>query len=85
MAVLCISNYARARRAMECQRQRRLSRLSGDSGGYYNNSPHSSSAGGTHDDQQEMMAKTPLLPRRRQIDDGLDSGDDRPVVSLLSV
>ena len=70
IAVLCIGNYFRAKKAMERQRQRRLARLSG--AGRMTNvsgSPaHSSSAGSsivTTDERQHLLAKPPELPRRR--------------------
>ena len=75
VAVLCIGNYYRAKKAMERQRQRRLARLSNGAGRMeeisFTGSPaHSSSAnsGGSStvtDERQHLLPKPPELPRRR--------------------
>ena len=75
VAVLCIGNYFRAKKAMERQRQRRLARLSGNGAGRMggesiaSGSPaHSSSAGSssvTNERQHLLATKPPELPRRR--------------------
>jgi len=77
VAVLCIGNYFRAKKAMERQRQRRLARLSnggnaGEETVSFTASPaHSSSAtsGGsstfTGDERKHLLAKSSDIPRRR--------------------
>jgi type II secretory pathway pseudopilin PulG len=78
VAVLCIGNYYRAKRAMERQRQRRLARLSGQSGviGFAsdNNSPRSIISGSSSSEEQRNlvfggMYPTPTGTQRRKYAD----------------
>ncbi|KAG7353604.1 hypothetical protein IV203_034872 [Nitzschia inconspicua] len=58
VAVLCIGNYYRAKRAMERQKQRRLARLSGQSGAIgAENSPRSiiSGSSSAHSEEQRNL------------------------------
>jgi hypothetical protein len=83
VAVLCIGNFYRARRAMERQRQRRLAQLSshGGNGVIGAESPKSTNSvtSSIHsDDQRQLMLGSdgrgggmyPGEPRRRNVDDG---------------
>lgn len=77
VAVLCIGNYFRAKKAMERQRQRRLARLSNGGGNGATDSPRShyssaTSGGSTGtDEHQHLLSRPPELPRRRN-NDGTD-------------
>jgi hypothetical protein len=78
VAVLCIGNYFRARRAMERQRQRRLARLAGQNGAI--SSPRSSATSGASvqsDEHLHLLAgnkqRLPELPRRRPVEDIVSS------------
>jgi hypothetical protein len=96
VAVLCIGNYFRAKRAVERQRQRRLARLSNGGSGYIDSprSHYSSATSGgspqSGDEYQHLLSKTPDLPRRRVVEDEgahlLAMNDDtRRAVNLMSV
>jgi hypothetical protein len=84
---LCVGNYKRALRALERQRQRRLSRLGGAAG----ESPKSSTTSGSVDldtERQHLLAPS----RRRQVDNSssdmeslLFKVDDRQAANLLGV
>jgi len=68
VAVLCVGNYFRAKKAMERQRQRRLARLAGGGGGGNGglvDSPRSQYSGtsSTYSDHQDRV---PLHPNRQQ-------------------
>jgi hypothetical protein len=80
VAVLCIGNYYRAKKAMERHRQRRLARLSHGAGGsvgvskddkLVDGSPGSNysaaTSGGsmTANEREHLLARPPELPRRR--------------------
>ena len=58
VAVLCIGNYYRAKRAMEKQKQRRLARLTGNAGngvmGVESPGSYDSTAS-SHDEQQHLL------------------------------
>lgn len=78
VAVLCIGNYYRAKRAMERQRQRRIARLSGAKGFAADspNSHQSSSSSHLSDDQHHLLGNQQQhmnAARRRNFDDGTDS------------
>ena len=85
VAVLCIGNYYRAKRAMERQRQRRLAQLSshGGNGVIGTESPRStfSGASSAHSDEQKQFLGSAAgkgggiyagEPRRRNVDEGAD-------------
>jgi hypothetical protein len=83
---LCVGNYKRALRALERQKQRRLSRLGGAAG----ESPKSSTTSGSVDldsERQHLLAPA----RRRQVDNSSDMEsllfkvDDRQAANLLGV
>lgn len=95
VAVLCIGNYFRAKRAMERQRQRRLARLSNGGNGFID-SPKSTYSSGTsggstrsEGEHQLLLHKTPDLPRRRNMEEeGTDlllMNENRTVANLMSV
>ena len=76
VAVLCIGNYYRAKKAMERHRQRRLARLSHGAGGNVQSmvgdkashiSPGSTYSGesGVVDERKPLLAHPSELPRRR--------------------
>jgi hypothetical protein len=74
VAVLCIGNYYRAKKAMERHRQRRLARLSqgvgypGDLDQVADGSPgsnYSNATSGGSNERQHLLARPPELPRRR--------------------
>lgn len=73
VAVLCIGNYFRAKKAMERQRQRRLARLSHGGGAtdsprsHYSSTTSGGSTAGT-DEHQHLLARPPEIPRRRNND-----------------
>ena len=94
VAVLCIGNYFRAKRAMERQRHRRLARLSNGRNGHIDSpkSQYSSgtgSSGGGGDENQHLLASPDPVPRRRPMEEGTDlllmSEDSRHAVNLMSV
>ena len=80
VAVLCIGNYYRARRAMERQRQRRLARLSGHAGNGVvglgsTESPKSTISGGSsaHSiEQRNLLGSSNAMSHRQHRDHGVD-------------
>jgi hypothetical protein len=101
VAVLCLGNYYRAKKAMERQKQRRLARLSGNAGngvvGLENSSPlssnHSTASTQFNEEQQNLLmgnwTNTGSGPaRRRQAgDDDLlfDVNDTGPRAMVTSI
>jgi type II secretory pathway pseudopilin PulG len=89
VAVLCIGNYYRARKAMERQKQKRLARLSGQSGVVVGEdySPRSIISGGSSRSGEEQ--RNPLLsgmgtqPRRRNADEDLLSQPNKPNIMAV--
>jgi len=91
VAVLCIGNYFRAKRAMERQKQRRLARLAGGGGNgvvdYYS-SPQSqtstpASSTGEYDEKQLLLSKPAEVPRRRN--QGISAGNGNGNGDLLNI
>ena len=78
VAVLCIGNYYRARRAMERQRQRRLARLSGNAGNGVvgsTESPKSTTSGASsaHSiEQRNLLGSSNAMSHRPNRDHGGD-------------
>lgn len=101
VAVLCLGNYYRAKKAMERQKQRRLARLSGNAGngvvGLENSSPlssnHSTASTQFHEEQQNLLmgnwTNTSSGPaRRRQAGEDdlmLDVNDTGPRAIVTSI
>ena len=90
VAVLCIGNYFRAKRAMEKQRQRRLAHLA--AGHSTMDSPRSnyssSGASSTNGGEQQMLITTQQMEgRRRRGDEDLliFSENSRPTMNLIRV
>ena len=93
VAVLCIGNYYRAKRAMERQRQKRIARLSGTRG-FAADSPNSHSTGSHLSDDQNFLFRKQHQQvnnaRRRNYDDGsepllLDIHDSKPPARVTQV
>lgn len=90
VAVLCIGNYFRAKRAMERQRQRRLAQLAA---GHSIDSPRSnyssSGASSTNGGEQQMLLTRQELfdqPRKRGEGDHLIFNENsRPTMNLIRV
>lgn len=101
VAVLCIGNYYRAKRAMERQRQRRLAQLSshGGNGVIGAESPKSTTSvtSSIHSDEQRQLllglaagrggGMYPGEPRRRNVDEGGDllNINDGPRANVLAI
>ena len=100
VAVLCIGNYFRAKRAMERQKQRRLARLSNNNGNGYIDSKYSpkshhssaTSGGSTRsggDENQHLLGSPDLMSRRRPVEEGTDllllNENARQAVNMMSV
>lgn len=100
VAVLCIGNYYRAKRAMERQRQRRLALLSshGGNGVVGAESPRStiSGASSAHSEEQKQLLGSaagrgggmyPGEPRRRNIEEGGDllNLNDRTTANVRAI
>jgi hypothetical protein len=96
VAVLCIGNFFRAKRAAERQKQRRLTRLSNGGGNGVVDSPRSHQSSATSDgsirseEHQYLLGKQPDNPRRRNnMDEGVDlllmNETTRQAVNLMSV
>jgi len=86
VAVLCIGNFFRARRAADRQRQQRLSKL----GGYVDSplSPYSKASGSSSEEHQYPLngKDKPMLPRRRPVEEDLLLFDDsKPAPNIMSV
>ena len=77
VAVLCIGNYYRAKKAMERQKQRRLARLTGNAGNGVMgvDSPGSYESTTSSNDEKEYLfgGRKQQETRRRNVDDGTDS------------
>jgi hypothetical protein len=90
---LCIGNYKRALRALERQRQRRLSRPGGGAGVGAESPKSSSTSGSTDTDTERQHLLAPSSSRRRQVDNNnndmmeslLFQVDDRQAAHLLGV
>lgn len=98
VAVLCIGNYFRAKRAMERQRQRRLAHLANGGNGYVDSPRSHYSSSGTSggsttegdDENQLLLHKTSDIMRRRlgeyeDYDLFLSQDETRPTVTLMRV
>jgi hypothetical protein len=78
VAVLCIGNYYRAKKAMERQKQRRIARLTGNAGngvmGVDSPGSNQSTASYHGEEQQHLMGgQNATATRRRNMDEGAQS------------
>ncbi len=88
VAVLCIGNYFRAKRAMERQRQRRLAHLA--AGGTFDSprSNYSSSGASSNGGEQQMLlTRQQMEGRRKRGDEDLliFNENSRPAMNLIRV
>lgn len=83
VAVLCIGNYFRAKRAMERQRQRRLAHLDSPRSNYSSSGASSTNGG----EQQMLMARQQTDGRRKRGDEDLlvFNENSRPTMNLIRV
>lgn len=78
MAVLCIGNYYRAKKAMERQKQRRIARLTGNAGNGVMgvDSPGSNQSTASHysEEHQHLIGgQNTSTARRRNMEDGAET------------
>ena len=97
VAVLCVGNYYRAKRAMERQRERRMARLSGTGAGSPSHSSTSSQLSDEHIQHQSLLRQQQQQQRRRNqqqrgrpMDEGTDSllldiDDRKPTARVTAV
>lgn len=81
VAVLCIGNYFRAKRAQERQRQQRLARLAGSSGVYDSPRSHYSGSSGQQSnvssgEQQHLLGRRGEQDQRRRPPNAVEEGTD---------